>query len=169
MFANRNEALGIAQRTRKNLMLTKEVFKDEGENCEFHRMTHVMNSLLGIVIHPFERHETHELWEVSLKQLEEEGWPKWNRLLDKQGKSNPNTWTSTETLGRLVEHLRNASAHGRFIFDGEPDSKVLSKVKLIVSDAPSENAPVNWTYEIYGDKLEQFCLLLAKRIESYLG
>ena len=95
---------------------------------QFYLMTHAVNSLLDIVINPSERQETYEWWEVSLKNLEEEWWPKWNKLLDKQGRANPNTSTSTKTVGRLVEHLRNVSPHGRFISHGEPDSKVLSNV-----------------------------------------
>ena len=169
MFASRNEALGIAQRTRKNLTLMRTMLEQQGKDCEFHLMTHVVNSLLGIVIHPFEKLEGHGLWEVSLKQLEKEEWPQWKRLLDIQGTASPKTWEKTETLGRLVKHLRNASAHGRFTFHDEPDSRELSEVRLIVEDAPRKTAPVNWRYEIYGDDLELFCLLLSKRIENYLG
>ena len=167
-FACRNEALGIVQRTRKNLELVQLARQNDGNNYDFHLMTHVVNSLLGLVIHPIAIHPDHELWDPDLKDLENCGWPKWTQLLDERGKAG-SKWTKTETLGRLVEHLRNAAAHGRFTFTDDPNSRELSRVNLVVEDAPGKKKPVNWQYEISGDKLCRFCLLLSEHIENHLG
>ena len=167
MFETRNQAIGIAQRTRKNLMLVRQAQETKDGQYDFHLVTHLLNSLLGLVVHPIERHPKHSLWKVELEDLGEE-WPTWNKLLDERGGAGQ-TWTETQTLGRLVIHLRNAAAHGKFTFTGEPDSRDLSKVILIVEDFPLRCKTANWRFEIGGEELYRFCLLLAERIEDGLG
>ena len=66
-------------------------------------------------------------------------------------------------------HLRNATAHGRFWFDGEPDSRHLSEVELVVEDAPSASQVPNWRAYIGGSELYQFCLMLADYIDDSIG
>ena len=167
MFETRNQAIGFAQRTRKNLMLVRQVQETKDGQYDFHLVTHLVNSLLGLVVHPIERHPKHALWKVKLEDLGEE-WPKWNKLLDERGGAGKK-WTETQTLERLVIHLRNAAAHGKFTFTGEPDSRDLSKVTLIVEDFPLRCKTANWRFEIGGEELYRFCLLLAERIEDGLG
>lgn len=99
---------------------------------------------------------------VTLEKLLIDGdWPKWTITLDVPNPGKP----KTETLGNLVWHLRNAAAHGHSEFTGEPDSRDLSEVGLIVHDAPGEGQEPNWRAEIGGPELYQFCLLLADYIE----
>ena len=155
-FESRNKPIGFAQRTRKNLEYVTAA-RDRGEDV--HVVTHLVNSLLGIVIVPKAQYSGHDLWSVSLEELVRQGWPKWDITLDdSNGK--------TKKLKHLVRHLRNAAAHGHFEFTGEPESRNLSEVGLIVKDQPGENEKTNWKAKIGGPELYEFCVLLADRIEE---
>ena len=163
---DRTVALGLAQRTLKNL----EYIKKAAEAAEdVHLIADLTNSLLGLVIVPKEQYEGKELWNVTLKKLEKKGWPQWKITKDERGAACENNWTLTKNLGRLVAHLRNAAAHGRFEYTGEPNSRKLSKVTLVVRDKPGKYKPVNWEAEIGGEDLYKFCTLLTKHIENRLG
>lgn len=159
MFESRNEAIGFAQRTRKNLEYVRQSF-ERGENV--HVVTHLVNSLLGIVVVPKERYDSASFWSISLTELGQRGWPTWNITMDTPLGNKP----KTENLGNLITHLRNAAAHGRFTFGGDSNSRYLSDVELIVEDAPALGQPSNWMAEIGGPDLYQFCLRLADYIEE---
>ena len=155
-FESRNKPIGFAQRTRKNLEYVTAA-RDRGQDV--HVVTHLVNSLLGIVIVPKEQYSKHDFWSVSLDELVRQGWPKWDITLDdSNGK--------TKKLKHLVRHLRNAAAHGHFEFTGEPESRNLSEVALIVEDKPPRAQEMNWRAEIGGPELYEFCVLLADRIEE---
>jgi len=158
-FESRNRPIGFAQRTRKNLEYVTDA-RDRDEDV--HVVTHLVNSLLGIVIVPKAQYSKHKLWSVSLEELVREGWPNWDIRLDKPKHGRP----KTTKLRHLVRHLRNAAAHGHFRFTGEPESRDLSEVGLIVEDQPGEDEETNWRAEIGGPELYEFCLLLADRIEA---
>lgn len=162
MYVTRGEAIGFALRTRKNLEYMRHAFDHEED---VHVVTHVVNSLLGIVVVPKERYFEESFWSTNLEELTRRGWPKWDVTIDEPTKEGSNT----ETLGDLIRHLRNAAAHGRFRFGGEPDSRNLSEVSLIVEDAPSRDLNPNWRAEIAGDDLFQFCLLLTDYIDDSIG
>ena len=165
MFASLNDALGFAQRTRKNLELVKMAHDIRDGNYDFHLVTHLMNSLLGLAVVPRVKHVEDEFWRASLQDLVARGWPEWNIPLDKPGKGR----SKTKTLGRLTTHLRNAAAHGRFQFTEDADSRELHQVRVIVEDAPGTNRDVNWRAEISGQELYRFCIRLARYIEESLG
>ena len=114
----------------------------------------MVNSLLGIVIIPEQNYSSESFMSITLEELcVNRGWPKWNITLD-----NPRSGKSkTETLGDLMWHLRNATAHGRFTFGGEPDSRQLSEVVLVVEDVPLGSQTPNWRAYIGGSELYQFC------------
>ncbi|MYC35299.1 MAG: hypothetical protein F4X66_00045 [Chloroflexi bacterium] len=162
MYVTRGEAIGFALRTRKNLEYIRQAF---GHGEDVHVVTHVVNSLLGIVVVPKERYFEEGFWSISLDELTKRGWPKWYVTIDEP----PEGSSKTETLGHLIRHLRNAAAHGRFRFGGEPDSRQLSEVSLIVEDGPSRSRNPNWQAEIEGNDLFQFCLLLAEYIDESIG
>ena len=162
MFVTRGEAIGFALRTRKNLEYVRHAFDSEED---VHVVTHVVNSLLGIVVVPKERYFEESFWSINLEELTKRGWPKWDVTIDEP----PKNGSKTETLGDLIRHLRNAAAHGRFRFSGKPDSRHLSELGLIVEDASSRNRKPNWRAEIAGDGLYQFCLLLADFIDDSIG
>ena len=156
MFESRNKAVGLSQRTWKNLELARKVRHVDKDNYDFHVVTQLLNSLLGLAIVPWAKHKDHKVWKVSLAELEEKGWPTWR--FSKRCKK-------TTTLRDLLRHLRNAAAHGRYRFTGEVDSRCLSKVTLVVTDSPEEGKPINWRAEIGGEDLYRFCQLLAERLE----
>ena len=160
----RNSAVGFVQRTRKNLEFVRTARETKQD---VHLGAHLINSLLGLVVIPIEKHAEHMLWAVSLEDLHDSDWPKWTILKDERGTASKNTWTPTKTLGRLIVHLRNAAAHGKFMFEDNPESRNLSEVRLIVEDGFPEK-PTNWRAEIGGEELYQFCLLLSERVEAHL-
>ena len=162
MFVTRNEAIGFALRTRENLRYVKDAFDRGGE---VHVVTHLVNSLLGVVVVPKERYFEETFWSVSLEELTRRGWPEWCIILDEPTKSS----SKTETLGDLIRHLRNAAAHGRFTFIGNADSRYLSEVGLRVEDAPPRVQSSNWRAEISGSDLYQFCFFLADYIDDSIG
>ena len=129
VFVSRGEAIGFALRTRKNLEFVRDAF-EQGQDV--HVVTHLVNSLLGIVVVPKERYFEETFWAIGLDELAGRGWPGWNVSLDDSPRGK------TKTLGDLIWHFRNASAHGRFSFTGEPESRYLSEVGLVVEDGPPE-------------------------------
>ena len=160
MFVTRNQAVGFAQRTRKNL---EYVSRARDCNEDVHVVTHLVNSLLGIIVVPEQRYSKKPFWSITLVELHNElGWPEWKITLDEPNQERP----KTETLGTLMWHLRNATAHGHFRFFGEPDSRHLSEVGLIVEDKPLGAREFNWRAEITGPELYEFCLRLADHIEE---
>ena len=54
----RNEAVGFAQRTRKNLKFVRQA-RDSG--ADVHLVSHVVNSLLGLVVVPQQKYSGHPL------------------------------------------------------------------------------------------------------------
>jgi hypothetical protein len=137
------------------------VLETARENPELHPVTQLANSLLGLVVFPYEREVVKILAERKLSSLD--GWPKWDVQLDASEPSK-----RTTTLGRLLWHLRNAAAHGRLTFSS--DSTELAAVRLVIEDKiNSSNAPVNWRAEISAADLESFCRRLAKLIEAELA
>ena len=159
MHESRNTTLGFVTRTRKNLVLVIQAF-EEGE--DFHVVTHLVNSLLGIVVVPKERYCNAEFLSLSLKETYRKGWPRWNILLDEpKGKQE-----KTETLGGLISHLRNAAAHGRFTFTGDSEARNLKEVWLVVEDRPGKRAKTNWRSMIRGQELLDFCLKFCNHIEA---
>ena len=123
-----------------------KVMRDFNEGEDFHVVTHLVNSLLGIVVVPKERYFEAELLCLPLEEMCGDNWPKWNILLDEpKGKQE-----KTETLDVLVAHLRNATAHGRFTFTGDSESRNLEEVWLVVEDRPWKTARINWRAMIRG-------------------
>ncbi len=160
---SRNTTSGFAARTRKNLELAESEFRS---GSDFHVVTQLVNSLLGIVVVPVDVHKKgHKEFSSRLEVLYDQGWPVWDIQLDEPHSSN----SKTETLGDLVWHLRNAAAHGRFNFLGDADSRYLDAVKLQVEDAPNQKAKVNWRAQIPAESLYEFCLRLSFHIDENFG
>ena len=167
LFVSRNEAIGVVQRNRKNVVHMRNA-RRRGENV--HEVTHLVNSLLGMVVYPWERHLMEAMQETRIDSLAAEGWPKWKVVVD-------NYTHKTDTLGRLVEHLRNAASHGRVRFEGagkgsgrlSADSKEPVQVVVIAEDIPLGGESARWEAHIGGDDLYSFCLHLADYVEERLG
>ena len=160
MTEDRNNPLGFAQRTQKNLEFIKHAY--EYHKGDVHVVAQLMNSLLGIVIVPNAWKFKHHSSSVSLEKLVQHDWPMWNITYDKPTGDKP----KTKTLECLIWHLRNAAAHGRFKFLDDPNSRELKEVLIQVEDAPGEKAQINWRATITGYELYRFCLLLSDEMEE---
>jgi len=73
-LASRNESMGFAKRTRKNLQHIEKAF-DAGHDV--HVVTQIVNSLLGLAVFLWENHLNEVVKATSLAELERQGWPRW--------------------------------------------------------------------------------------------
>jgi hypothetical protein len=153
---SRNLTEGFAQRVRKNLDF---IIKERGEGKDVYEITQLVTSLLGIIVFPSEAVALDYLEGLRLSDLEANGWPRWNILLDEKG--------DTRTLGTLIYHLRNAASHRRLSFSS--DHREMRKVEIEFEDAPKKHAPINWCAKINAGDLKLFCDLFTKRLEDLVG
>ena len=164
---SRNEAMGIVERTRKNLVYMRDARQS---GADVHEVTHLFNSLLGLIVIPWERElKGVDVLGVALDDLYDQGWPRIVALPDEYP-------VKTETLKVLVKHLRNAVAHGRFRFEGigshSADSREPSEVKVVVCDQMTlrkTREVVRWRAEIGGEDLYGFCDRFIEYIEDRVG
>ena len=164
---SRNEAMGIVERTHKNLVYMRNA-RDSGE--DIHEVTHLFNSLLGLIVIPWERElKGLDVLDISMEDLYCRGWPNIDLLLDEYP-------VKTKTLKVLVKHLRNAVAHGRFRFEGvgssSADSREPSEIKVIVCDKmkrKNEDYVRHWKAEIRGEVLYHFCDKFIQYIRDKVG
>jgi hypothetical protein len=152
----RNTTEGFARRVRKNLDF---IIKKRAEGEDVHEVTQLVTSLLGLIVFPWEDGALKHLESLCLSELEEEGWPRWNILLDEKGDTN--------TLGKLIWHLRNAASHRRLRFSS--DRREMDKVEIEFEDAPRANAPPNWRAKINAADLKEFCDRFTRRLEELVG
>ena len=160
MTESRRTTHGFAERTRRNLELARASFDSRRD---FHVVTQLVNSLLGIVVVPWQRHgiEGEQDFESGVNQnLFLRGWPNWSFTGKKKR-------TESEDLKDLVGNLRIAAAHGHYTFSGNADSRYLEEVTIKVGNGPPGNSP--WSYEIRGDKLYDFCIKLSEYLENPSG
>lgn len=157
----RNElsGMGIVKRTRKNLDFVRKA-RQEGQAV--HEVAHLLNSLLGLVVVPWERNDR-SVFDDKIADLECQDWPM------------PVTFygSKPQTLRGLVRHLRNAMVHGRFEFAGaeeglSPDSPEPEEVKIVIKDGPCQHA-INWKAEINGEDLYLFCKGFMAHVEEKVG
>ena len=157
---SRRTTRGFAERTRRNLELAK---KSYSVRKDFHVVTQLVNSLLGIVVIPWQRHSRdceQDFESNTSARLFKKGWPNWKFTGKKEDRAS-------ETLADLVGNLRIAAAHGHYDFSGDPESRLLQEVTIQVGIGPLDNSP--WSYEIRGDKLYEFCVKLSEYIEGKPG
>jgi hypothetical protein len=152
---SRDEAGEFAERTIKNYHYLKKAQKNQG--AKIHVVTHLANSLLGLVIFPWEDKLVEKLADKALASLTTKGkkWPEWNVQKGKE---------ITSTLRDLLKHLRNAIAHRHLRFSS--DSAVLREVELTVEDYKANGTELYWRASINCEDLETFCELLAYEISE---
>jgi len=158
---SRDEAGEFAKRTIKNYRQLKAL--DASQGLDVHVVTHLANSLLGLVVFPWEDDLVVPLAGRPLAGLRTTGgpwpqgedWPEWNIQLGGQ---------STITLGDLLRHLRNAVAHRHLRFS--TDSSVLRDVEFTVEDWRPQATHAHWRASINCEELETFCELLAHEISE---
>lgn len=151
--ATRNDALEFAARTLKNLEAVDRAYRQGGD---VHLVTQIANSLLGLIVFTVERHFVRFLLKQALPELSRKAWPSWQFHLGK-----------SETLGDLVYHLRNASAHGRVVFSS--DSRDPASVRVEFADAKPRSGPIYWRASIGANDLRRFCVMYAALLENVIG
>ena len=159
---SRNEPMGIVERTRKNLVYMREARR---AGADIHEVTHLLNSLLGLVVVPWERLKT-SIVDVDIETLDD--WPRVKEL--------ENTYPGeTKSLEFLVNRIRNAVAHGGFRFEGSgpsfsPDSREPSEVKVVMTDCRSDHGVKRtWQAEINGEDLYRFCDKFIEHVKNEVG
>lgn len=140
-YASRGNSFGFAERTRKNLDYIEKAFKS---NEDVHVVTQLVNSLLGLVVFPWEANFVKRIQSTSLHELSEKGWPQWNI-----------TAGTCETLGQLIRLLRNGVAHKHIEFSSE--SRLADRVVLTIWNCRKKNEAPNWVASIRADHLRSFC------------
>lgn len=152
-LASRNESLGFAHRTLKNLRRIEQA-RTAGEDV--HVVTQRVLSLVGVVVFPWAEGVEQSIKTRRLEQLSVERWPKWDVFLGQ-----------SESLGDLLRHLRNAVAHRRLRFSS--DSQDPRDVTIEFTDAPSEKAQANWGARIGADDLELFLRRFIQLVDDTIG
>ena len=155
MAISRNTVEGFIQRTRFNLKLIESSYADQGKG---HVVTQLSNSLLGIVVYPWEHQGLDQLKSVRMSEIGLEGWP--DQIME-LGKAD------THTVGDFVHHLRNAVAHGRIIYSS--DDREPTQVSLTFEDRKPGNAAPHWRVCIDAGQLRKFCDWLMDKIEDSVG
>lgn len=155
---SRNDAREFARRARQNLEFIEDAARGRTDR-DIHVVTQLTLSLLGMLVFPKEKLFLDEIDKTPLADLAKQGWPIWNITRDEDSKK------PTDTLGRLLDHVRNAVAHGRIIFTS--DSPRIEEVALLVEDKyKSENPKPYWCAEIAARDLKDFCLRFLKLIDG---
>ena len=152
-YGSRGHALGFANRTRKNLLYITTAFAD---GADVHVITQLVNSLLGIIVFPWERDFLDTIGHITLDSLTQKGWPHWQI----------SEGTST-TLGQLLHRLRNGTAHGQIAFSSE--SRYLADVTITIRNDPPQKASHHgsWCASIRADHLHDFCIRLLHLITEH--
>jgi len=149
-FASRNHALGFAERTRKNLEHIEKAFQT---GADVHVVTQLANSLLGLIVFPWEKHFVARVETLKLDELVTQGWPQW---AVSRG--------TCDTLGQLVRHLRNAVAHGHMTFSS--DSRSVGEVAIEVADYRPGAAEPHWCARIEAAALRKFCTRFIQLLDD---
>ena len=155
MATSRNTVKGFIRRTRINLEIIESSYES---NDEGHVVTQLANSLLGIVVYPWEHEGLGHLKSRKMSDIGLEGWP--DQIME-LGREKANT------VEDFIHHLRNAVAHGRVKFSS--DDRELAKVILTFEDCKNKDAPPFWRARINAQQLRQFCDWLMKKIEDSVG
>ncbi len=152
-IVTRNNAFHFAKYTQANLEYVAAAPSSSGA----HPVTQLTNSLLGLIVFPWEKGLRPSTTERRLSGLERDGWPHWTFHLGRRG-----------TLRDLLWHVRNAIAHGRLAFSSDSDD--LASVVLEFSDRPNApGSPDNWRVRITAADLLKFCLRYAMLIQDETG
>ena len=105
--------LDFARRTKMNLEYIEEKVKSEPNN-ELFEVTQLVNSLLGLLVFPFEKYRR-KIPDKSLKQLEEMGWIA-PRIIG--------SFPQVPNLHTLIRYLRNAVSHFNIKFVADKNNVI---------------------------------------------
>lgn len=153
-YAIRNEAEEFAIRTRRNLEF---IIEGKRAGAKVHVVTQLTVSC-SVALSPWEKNFADIVKSLTLNDLEAQGWPHWNISLGAQ---------DCQTLGRLVNRLRNAIAHRRVTFSS--DSGYMDEVDLEFEDQLPNAPNPHWRASISADQLLSFCIRFTTLIEAVVS
>jgi hypothetical protein len=149
----RNNVSEFARRTLKNLQYIESALENK---ADVHVITQLANSMLGLVILPWERQIEAAIKNEKLADLAGQGWPGF-LLSDNK----------VETLGQFVRRLRNAMAHGEITF--RSDSRRIEDVAIHLENHRKKNGVkkvVTWSADITAEEIRTFCIKFVGLLEQ---
>ena len=153
-YHSRNTVWGFSERTLKNLAYLNTARRD---GADVHVVTHLVTSLLGLIVFPYEEIKDSNYTNfkaIQLDQLEAEGWPAWHIDIG-----------SSRNFQEHIRHLRNSISHRGLYFSS--DSRDLAHVQISFRDRASDKAPWNWGATIGGEALQDFVLRFAGYLRQW--
>lgn len=157
---SRNGSLGFARRTIKNL----DFIKNSAGQSDVHLVTQVINSLLGLLVFPYEDEEN-PLSEVLPKAAFTSS--QLSDVRDKLVSLLPIPSLKVEMFGRCKDvsdffrRLRNAIAHKYIVFGS--NSRSLPEVVVFLKDR-IPGCPYDWEISMTARDLESLSRYIADRI-----
>lgn len=157
----RNDARKFASLTVDNLRFVDAVY-EQGQppqaTLPVHLVTHIVNSLLGLIVFTCEKNFVRHTLNEKISHLINNGWPAWKFTLG----GSPG-----DTLGELAYHLRNGAAHGRVKYSSDDPNP--SKVIITFEDADPKTKTVYWRASIVAADLLEFCYRYAEHLDNVIG
>jgi hypothetical protein len=144
----RNRVAKFARRTWKNFEHIESALKNQ---ADVHVITQLANSMLGLVIFPWEKRIQAELANQTLAELTARGWP----ALKMEG-------AKCRTLGELVRRLRNGFAHREIWFTS--DSRHIEDVSIHIENHWKNER--TWSMDITAKDLRVFCANFVQLLEE---
>ena len=163
--ASRNDPLGFAKRTLKNLDYVDSATDPESSVPKVHLVTQIVNSMLGLMVFPHAIY-LHPNSESLLKKLEDIRLDE-SDIADKWAITEDTYEEQCETLGVLIWHIRNGASHRRVQFSS--DSLDPSSVRVYVQDQKKRKGrPLErWTAQSRADHLHVFCRDFVELLEEF--
>ena len=155
---DRNTINGFSKRVLKNMRFM--AYQRKTQNEDVHLVTHLVLSLLGLIIYPYEHYKDTPALNfktVTLSALEADGWCRWT--------FDPR-YQQPKTLRQLLRRLRNAFAHRRIDFSS--DSRRLEEVDIKLWDQNKHDI-VEWRTTINAAALQDFAIRLSRLIDHRIN
>jgi hypothetical protein len=168
---SRTLTAGFAARTLRNLDFIKEAYP----NAEVHPVTQVINSMLGLLVFPYEKEKEPLAAALSSEPIFSHA----TDLLvvrDSLRSSLPapsievTKFAGCKDLESFFRRIRNSISHKNIEFSGaDPDSRVLEDVKIILRDCPNKTIPLgpsdfDWEISMTAADLEALSRYVAAMI-----
>jgi HEPN pEK499 p136 len=148
------------KRTRENLDVTED-WREQHPHDGFNEVTHLINSLLGLVVVPTAAKRV--LSSIDQAAVERTGIRKWGVVFDLQGKAPP-----TDVEG-LVTGLRNAVSHYDVQYGDDSSHDITSVTFNVIPWSRNGPPPPRWSATFTIGELRSFLKRLADEVELFLG
>ena len=154
-LASRNDSIGFARRTRKNLDFIVAAHDDAHKGSPVHVVTQIVLSTLGLIVFPWERTFKEREETLGLVELSDLGWPEWEIM---EG--------SADTFHELLRLLRNAIVDGNMHFTTESQNP--EEVQIEFWNQPPGSEASNWRARILASELRSFCEYFTRLVVNTL-